>query len=71
MATLQTLLRQLNTLLDFLEEADRSGDEELFNHLEKRVEDFVGQHPALAFHLHAQAKKPHNPTTHHLTHSPD
>ena len=58
MATLQTLLKQYNTLLDFLEEADRSGDKELFNEREKRVEDFVGEHPKLAFYLHAQAKKP-------------
>ena len=58
MATLKTLLKKYNTLLDFLEEADRSGDKELFNEREKRVEDFVNQHPALAFHLHAQAKKP-------------
>ena len=58
MATLKTLLKQYNTLLDFLEEADRSGDKELFNEREKRVEDFVGQHPVLAYHLHAQAKKP-------------
>lgn len=58
MATLQTLLRQLDTLLDFLEEADRLGDVELYNEREKRIEDFVGQHPVLAYHLHAQAKKP-------------
>ena len=62
MATLQTLLKQYNTLLDFLEEADHSGDKELFKEREKRVEDFVNQHPALAFYLHAQAKKPHDPT---------
>ena len=58
MATLQTLLRQLDTLLDFLEEADRSGDEELYKEREKRIDDFVGKHPALAYYLHARAKKP-------------
>ena len=58
MATLQTLLKQLDTLLDFLEEADRSGDVELYKEREKRIDDFVGQHPVLAYHLHAQAKKP-------------
>ena len=31
MATLVTLLRQLDTLLDFLEEADHLGDVELYN----------------------------------------
>ena len=58
MATLQTLLRQLDTLLDFLEEADHSGDVELYNEREKRIDDFVGEHPVLAYHLHARAKKP-------------
>ena len=52
MASLQILIRQYETLLDFLEEADRSGDEKLFEEREKRVEAFVNDHPPLAFYLH-------------------
>ena len=57
MATLQILIQQYETLLDFLEEADRSGDEKLFEEREKRVEDFVNAHPQLALYLHREAKK--------------
>jgi len=57
MATLKILIQQYETLLDFLEEADRSGDPELFEQREKQVEDFVNAHPPLAFHLHREAKK--------------
>lgn len=58
MASLQTLLRQLDTLLDFLEEANRLDDVELIKEREKRIDDFVGDHPKLAYHLHTQAQKP-------------
>ena len=44
MPTLAILKQQYETLLDFLEAADKAGDEEAFAHYEQRIEDFVGKH---------------------------
>ena len=58
MPTLAILKQQYETLLDFLENAHDTGDKEAFAHFEQRIEDFVGKHPALAMHLHHNAKYP-------------